>query len=329
MWTHEQMIRAATAAGFAPEPYEKVAWLLELLMGLDSHPYLRGRLALKGGTALNVFVFDLPRLSVDIDLNYVGATDRETMLAERPLVEQAVEAVCGRMGLQVRRVPSDHAGGKWRLSYTTTSGRPGTLELDLNFLLRTPLWPIEPMVTKWAGASTPVTYPTLDLHELAAGKLAALFGRAAGRDLYDTVQLLDSGKLDSDRLRLGFVVYGAASRLDWRQVSIEDVSANHVEVARQVLPMLRGSARPETSDLDAWVTELVTRAQVLLATVLPLTESEAGFVGGLNDEGVIRAQLLTEDPAMQALIESHPALLWKAQNVRQYRAGHGAREGGS
>jgi predicted nucleotidyltransferase component of viral defense system len=50
--------------------------LLELLAGLESHPYLRGRLALKGGTALNVFVFDLPRLSVDIDLNYVGAADR-------------------------------------------------------------------------------------------------------------------------------------------------------------------------------------------------------------------------------------------------------------
>jgi len=44
----------------------------------------------KDGTALNLFHFDVPRLSVDIDLNYVGAIDRDTMLAEKPKAEQAV-----------------------------------------------------------------------------------------------------------------------------------------------------------------------------------------------------------------------------------------------
>jgi len=51
--------------------------------------------ALKGGTALNLFLLDMPRLSVDIDLNYLGA-DRDTMLADLPRVQQAVVAVCGR-----------------------------------------------------------------------------------------------------------------------------------------------------------------------------------------------------------------------------------------
>ena len=62
---------------------------------LYSHPVLKGRLVLKGGTALNLFLFDLPRLSVDIDLNYIGAVDRATMLQEKPKLEQAVQAVCG------------------------------------------------------------------------------------------------------------------------------------------------------------------------------------------------------------------------------------------
>ena len=115
--------------------------LLEVLDGVRSHPFLKSRMVLKGGTALNLFVLDVPRLSVDIDLNYIGAADREAMLAERPQVEQALQAVFGRLGLQVRRVPGEHAGGKWRLSYTGVDGRPGTLEVDVNFLLRTPLWP--------------------------------------------------------------------------------------------------------------------------------------------------------------------------------------------
>jgi len=66
---------------------------------------------LKGGTALNMFVLDLPRLSVDIDLNYVGALDREGMLAERPRIEQAAQAVFSREGFTARRIPDEHAAG--------------------------------------------------------------------------------------------------------------------------------------------------------------------------------------------------------------------------
>ena len=130
-----ELLREAAATGFPAEALEKAMRLLGLLQALRSHPFLKRRLVLKGGTALNLFVFDLPRLSVDVDLNYVGAGERDTMVAERPGVEQAIQAVCGRLGLQVRRRPSEHAGGKWRLTYDSAQGHPGTLELDVNFLL--------------------------------------------------------------------------------------------------------------------------------------------------------------------------------------------------
>ncbi len=115
---------AATAAslGFRPDSLEKVFRLLSLLEALRTNTFLRQRIALKGGTALNLFLFDVPRLSVDIDLNYVGAGERETMLADKPKLEQAIQAVCRREGLTVRRMPTEHAGGKWRLSYTNTAG---------------------------------------------------------------------------------------------------------------------------------------------------------------------------------------------------------------
>ena len=109
--TDAELTREAAATGFRPEVLEKAISLLELLDTLSRHPFLKRRIALKGGTALNLFVFDVPRLSVDIDLDYVGTADRETMLADRPEVEQAIQAVCGRLGIQVKRVPSDHAGG--------------------------------------------------------------------------------------------------------------------------------------------------------------------------------------------------------------------------
>ncbi|MEW6074654.1 MAG: nucleotidyl transferase AbiEii/AbiGii toxin family protein [Planctomycetota bacterium] len=129
--------RAAGETGFRPEPLEKAFHLLDLLEEMRGHPFLRDRLALKGGTAANLFVLALPRLSVDVDLNYIGALDRATMLAERPLVERAVEAVCSRHGLTVRRMPTEHAGGKWRLAYERA--RAGHWSARARFELLAPL----------------------------------------------------------------------------------------------------------------------------------------------------------------------------------------------
>ena len=117
MLSSQELLREAAATGFQAEPLEKVIQLLDLLESLRSHPFLKERVVLKGGTVLNLFIFKARRLSVDIDLNYIGTADREVMLSERPKIEQAVQAVCGRLGMQVRRAPTGHAGGKWRLSY--------------------------------------------------------------------------------------------------------------------------------------------------------------------------------------------------------------------
>lgn len=206
---------------------EKVYRLQDLLEGMRRHPYLKSRLVLKGGTALNLFVFDVPRLSVDIDLNYIGALDRETMLAERPVIERAIEAVAGCLGLTLRRAAVDaHAGAKWRLWYESVLGQGGTLELDINYMYRAPFWPVEALDSRPVGSRQVRQIPVLDIHELAAGKLAALLARGAGRDLFDAHHLLTRHTMDRSRLRTAFVLYGAMNRQDWREVTLDDVQVN-------------------------------------------------------------------------------------------------------
>jgi predicted nucleotidyltransferase component of viral defense system len=178
MLTAAQLQRAAAQAGYPADSLERVWRLLGVLEAIAAHPLLGPRVALKGGTALNVFLLDLPRLSVDIDLNWIDAVDREGMLAARPRIEQAIEQVAGRLGLAVKRAPSEHAGGKWRLGYTSALGRPAILEVDLNFMLRVPLWDPTPRSSPTV-IDRSVTFPVLDVHELAAGKLAALVARRA------------------------------------------------------------------------------------------------------------------------------------------------------
>jgi predicted nucleotidyltransferase component of viral defense system len=317
MLTEAELLREAAESGFRAEILEKVFRLTELLETLRSHPFLKTRIALKGGTALNLFVFDLPRLSIDVDLNYVGSADVEGMERERPGVEQAIQAVCGRLGITVRRVPSGHAGGKWRLSYGGVRG-PGTLELDVNFLLRTPLWPVTSADSHTVGRFSASAVPVLDLHELAAGKLAALFGRDASRDLFDVRELLRLDGLDHGRLRTGFVVYGGSNRLDWRNLSLDMIGTTPEDVERQLVPMLRGDLAPGPRDLKSWTGKLVEECRDLLGAVMPLQENEIEFLNRLNEAGEIVPELITDNEKETRIISIHPGLLWKALNVRRH-----------
>lgn len=297
---------------------EKAIHLLGLLDGFQSHPFLKGRFALKGGTALNLFFFDLPRLSVDIDLNYIGTASRETMLMERPKVEQAVQAVCSREGMNIIRQPTQHAGGKWRLRYDSSLGESGPIEIDLNFVFRSPLWPPLLQESRQLCSYSTNKIPVLDLHELASGKLVALLARKASRDLFDAHLLLTKGNLQRDKLRLGFVLYGAMNRRDWRKISVNDVDYDAQELKNQLLPVLRSGFLPK-EEINAWSERLIKECREKLEIVLPFTNQEMEFLVRILDHGEIHPELLTADQNMIKLIQTHPLLQWKSMNVRKHK----------
>lgn len=315
----EKLTAEAQATGFRTDVLEKAAHLLGLLNALQSHPFLKDKLALKGGTALNLFVFDVPRLSVDIDLNYTGREDREGMLAERPMVERAVQAVFSREGFNVIRMPEEHAGGKWRLRYESAFGRNANLEVDINFMLRVPLWPVKTVDSHPVGSWRATGVPVLDIHELAAGKLAALLSRRQARDLFDGHRILQMKSLELHRLRIAFVVYGALNRKDWRTVSTDDVSFDTNELARQLIPMLRSESEVAGVESAEYGKRLVRECREGLSTLLPLTEAERRFLNLLLERGVIDPTCLTEDESLQQRIQCQPHLQWKALNVKRHK----------
>ena len=317
--SRERLMGESQATGFRPEMLEKVIHLLNLLEGFNRHPFLKGRLALKGGTALNLFLFEMPRLSVDIDLNYIGAADRHTMMAERPRVEQAIQAVCSREGMNITRMPTDHAGGKWRLRYDSALSEGGNLEVDLNFMFRVPLWAVTSR-SATVGSYSATQIPVLDLHELAAGKLVALLSRHASRDLFDAQQLLMRGDLDRTKLRLGFVLYGAMNRKDWRSVAIDDVGYEHRELENELIPVVRAEVLAKQKSGD-WAKRMIAECRDRLGAVLPMVANELAFLDRILDQGEIEPELLTTDDEMIERIRIHPLLQWKAVNVRKHRKG--------
>ncbi|MDZ7829244.1 MAG: nucleotidyl transferase AbiEii/AbiGii toxin family protein [Halofilum sp. (in: g-proteobacteria)] len=161
----------------------------EFAADIRRHPLLSRVLALKGGTALNLLLGVPARLSVDLDFNYVGQTDRERMQSERPQVEHALEVIGQGQGYRVQRSRAAHAGRKLYLSYTSVAGTADRIEVDLNFLYRTPLGDLSRRAMWQPPGFERPEVTIVPLEELAAGKLRATLDRAMPRDLFDTVRL--------------------------------------------------------------------------------------------------------------------------------------------
>lgn len=312
--------RLATESGYREEIVEKVLYLEAILRQLARHPDLEAAWALKGGTALNLFFLDVPRLSVDIDINYVGHGDLDAMQAARPAFEAALAACCEREDCVGRRSPTEHAGGKFRLRYTAAAGGTGSLEIDVNFLLRRPLLALERRAPRFPPDAAGDAVPLLALEDIAAGKFTALLTRRAARDAFDADRLLDVAPdlLDRPGFRLAFVVAAAASRQDVRRLRLDDV-VTAGEVRSQLLPLLRVEGRPFDGDAEQIARRLNEVCTAAIERLLAWTEREREFIDRLSDDGDIVPELMTDDPATQELVRQQPQLQWKAQNVREFR----------
>ena len=318
-FSSSEVLQVAEATGFKAEMVEKVLNLMNLLNALNSHPYLKGKWVLKGGTALNMFLLNLPRLSVDIDLNYIGTLDREKMLSERPKIEQAMQAVFSREGFKTKRAPDEHACGKWQLSYQSYMGQSSNLEVDMNFMFRQPLWDFHLLDSQRLGNFQLLRIPVQNIYELAAGKLAALLARGQARDLFDCHRILSMDNLKKDRLRIAFVIYGGINRKDWRTISIKDVDFNAVELTKLLIPTLHVRETKEQVSMEEFGARLVRECREGLSVVLPFTDSERAFLDLLLDRGEIDPTLLTADSSLQQRIRSQPLLQWKAINVKHHK----------
>ena len=324
MITSADVARVAIETGFRSDMVEKVLRLHGILDRLDNHEATRAMWLLKGGTALNLLHLDVPRLSVDIDINFVGSADVEELKRARPDFERALAACCEREGCSVRRLPVEHAGGKLRLRYPSVLGGSQNLEVDVSYVARVPLWGVVRFPVRFPPGST-LQVPTLTIEELAAGKFAALVQRSAARDTYDAACLLDlmPDLLARREFRVAFVCSVAAARVDVRELERPRPVMSEVELTRDLEPLLRkglAGGGTRAHDLAAWVCNRVPRA---VDSALAWSVGERRFLDRLLDYGEIDPLALHDDPAVQDRIRKQPMLVWKAAHVRAHKRGDG------
>ena len=306
--TVETLLRAAARTGHAADIIEKVARLLDMLKEINGDPALAGRLALKGGTALNVFHLNLDRLSVDIDFNYVGALDREAMMNDRPGIEAAIDRLLFSGGYSVRRRPEAHGGGKWVARYASALGGNAVLELDVNYMERQPLFGSARMASKSFAGFGAGGILVLDIHEIAAGKIVALLSRRTFRDLFDARRILSIEGIDWSRVKLAVMALGVCSRMDWREVSTGDIRMP-ADSPGNLLNCLPEHHFLKTIDLGAWIEETISLCREHCASLFRFSPGERTFLDRILDHGEIRTELLEDaGPEVRERIASMPML---------------------
>ena len=92
-WDRLTLGRMAKELGFPRDTLEKVCRLADVLRFMESDELLSEGIALKGGTAINLAIFDLPRLSVDIDLDYCRSASKTSLTSALGLPETSATAV--------------------------------------------------------------------------------------------------------------------------------------------------------------------------------------------------------------------------------------------
>lgn len=312
----EELMSHARAGGYKPEILEKVYRLLDVFQQIMSVPYLKDRMVLKGGTALNLFCFEkLPRLSVDIDLNYIGALSREKMLEEKPMIMDAVEQIMVQNQFERHRAPMRHAGGKMVWFYPSLLGQRGSLEIDINFMYREPLFPLEwksPNINEYKKIKGPV----LDIHELAAGKLSALFDRSASRDWFDAHYLLTQMFLDRQKLKLAFVTYLAMTQIELSYIVPNKIDFDLTDLRNRLIPVMHQlSVSRNSRELKEWATVRIKELREKLSNILPLEKHEQLFIQKIRNEGVISPELITNDEEIAQKIINHPGINWVVSKI--------------
>lgn len=181
-----------------------------------------------------------------------------------------------------------------------------------------PLWPIQHLDSFQLGTHQARNIPVLNLHDLAGGKLSALFSRHASRDLFDAHYILSKDNLDIEKLRIAFLVYGGISRRDWRTISIKDIQFDWLEFQNMLLPVLHKNVL-QVNKSKEWVEKILAECIESLNLLLPFNSNEMKFLDQLIEHAEIQSSLLTDDKRLVERIEVQPALQWKVRNIKKIK----------
>lgn len=303
----------------AREPY---AAQVALLVRVLPHVAAEEVFALKGGTAINLFYRDLPRLSVDIDLTYLPIKDRAESLADiNAAMDRLVTSIEKRVkGVKAQRIEGG-GGGATRVAVRLGSAE---IKIETSPVTRGVIHPPKLMTVSDAvqdefGFSETQVVSFVDLY---GGKLHAALDRQHPRDLFD-VKLLYEHEGLTDALFQSFLIYVACSPRPAHELLNPNLADLEKSYAQEFLGMTK-----DTVSLDALIdvrarliadihSRLDGAAQVFLLSLQDATPDfdtiglpQAADLPAVKWKLLNLQKLITENPAKHAEQKAQLLALW-------------------
>ena len=279
---------------------DQVTLLLKCLPALKS----QNSFALKGGTAINFFIRNLPRLSVDIDLTYIKSEPRTLAIKniEKSLTSLGESITELNSSLQTRELRTKNG----TLHKLLIKDGQSSIKIEPNLIMRKTLLPIthmnltEAIKNKFAYHIKDI--PVLAEEELFAGKICAALSRQHPRDFFDIMMLLKTQGI-TDRIRKAFVIYLLCSPrpihelLNPNLINLEHVyTVEFMHMTETHIPL---------KDL------LNTRLELIQTIEKTLTDNEKEFILSVK-KGSPNYSLMPYND-----LETFPALQWKLFNIQK------------
>jgi len=260
--------------------------------------------ALKGGTAINLFLRNMPRLSVDLDLVFPDhALPRDQALRR---INEAIRQSAARLRKQGFQT---HAPAAVESGETKLLVRRSRIEvkIEVNFVMRGTVQPVRMASLTQNARQTlqaDLEIPVVSLEDVYGGKLVAAMDRQHPRDLFDVLQLFAHEGITAG-IRRAFVVYLASHNRPVHEVLFPSLRDIRQEFEHNFTGM---TAKPV--DLDA----------LLTVRVRMMRELQEGLSA---DERRFLLSLVAAEPEWSLLgvphLEQLPGPRWKLQNLGRLR----------
>ncbi|MCK5773769.1 MAG: nucleotidyl transferase AbiEii/AbiGii toxin family protein, partial [Thermoplasmata archaeon] len=291
--------------GFNGDLLEKTYNLSRILNALSENDTIRENLVLKGGTSLNLLYLDLPRLSVDLDFNFIGSIDKKEMLDLRSVIEKELKRTSEDLGYGIKNKGSSYIISRDLFTYERTTGLRDHVKVEINYLQRLPL--STPVIMGFRSIfpdlprSEVITYPR---EELCAQKVNACIDRWYPRDIFDVFQFSQM-KLDMARTRRMTAAYYCMNN-DSEEFQFPSFGPSYDLEFYQKLKQLL-SRRSSLS-----YGPLVAGSISFMKGVFNFDSRTRQFIKRFYSEGVIDSDLIfPEGPDLS----SHPSLLYQLEQI--------------
>lgn len=312
LYTKKEIIITAQELNVQKQTLERVLRLMDVLEFINTDSYLKNKLALKGGTAINLTFYNYMRLSVDIDLDYIGPNDREQMMIDRNLIEKRLLNYTQESNMQYRndKTKKTHALDSFVFNYSNLFNATDMIKIEINYMNRIHLFDCEKRnITLPLKNSKKVL--TLNKIDLFASKTNALIYRTTIRDIYDVYNMIKNKTISSNEFiifkksLIFYLLLSAEEKINIKILFEEYKKRMNSFVGKRVPQYLTSTLKlNEKFDISSAIHDISLLLDKILESI---TDNEIDFINSFPNISTS----LFENKLIDEKINNHPMVKWK------------------